>query len=233
MNNSLKLQPIIIVAIPCFNTECHIAEVVTGAKKYVDQVIVINDGSHDQTTREAQDAGAIVISHAENQGYGEAINSCFKAARSENADILVIIDGDGQHNPDEIPLLLAPVLSQGADIVIGSRFISHEHNMPGYRKFGIGVITLLWNIGSRLKVTDSQSGFRAYAKKAFEKLNVSEKGMSASIEILEQARKAKLIIKEVPVSCSYTHSAISRKSINHGLGVALNVLRIRMRKYTP
>ena len=205
----------IIAAIPCFNTEHYIAEVVTNAKKYVDQVVVINDGSSDRTSQAAQDAGAIVINHEVNRGYGEAINSCFKSARLENADVLVIIDGDGQHDSDEIPRLLAPILNQEADIVIGSRFISHEHNMPGYRKFGIKVITLLWNIGSRIKVTDSQSGFRAYTKNALQKLFISDKGMSASIETLEQARRANLKIREVPISCVYVHTIISHEAVKH------------------
>lgn len=216
----------VIAAIPCFNTEKHIGDVVERTKKYVDKVIVINDGSHDETTRAALDAGATVISHEENKGYGEAINSCLKAAREEKPDILVIVDGDGQHNADEIPRLLAPIVNDGADIVIGSRFLDGL-NMPEYRRFGIGVITYLWNFGSKTKVTDSQSGFRAYTKDAYEKLSVSEQGMSASIEILEQARRAKLKIKEVPMTCIYTRSFITRGAVKHGLGVALAVLKIR------
>jgi glycosyltransferase involved in cell wall biosynthesis len=218
----------IIAAIPCFNTEPHIAEVVTGAKKYVDRVIVINDGSHDQTKQAAQGAGALVISHEGNKGYGEALNSCFKAARSENADILVIIDGDGQHEPEEIPRLLSPILNEGADIVIGSRFITHRHNMPGYRKFGIAVITLLWNIGGRVKVTDTQSGFRVFSKKVIEKMEISENGMLASIEVLERARRSRAKIVEVPISCIYIDSRFSLNAVKHGIRVAFGVVKIRL-----
>jgi len=227
MLNARKLK--IIAAIPCFNTEPHIGDIVSRAKKYVDKVIVINDGSDDQTNTAAQDAGAMVISHEVNQGYDEAIRSCFRAASSEKADVLVILDGDAQHDPDEIPFLLGPILNQAADLVIGSRFMTKEHNMPGYRKFGISVITLLWNVGSRINVTDSQSGFRAYTKNAFEMLRVTEKGMGASIEILEQARRANLSIKEVPISCVYSHAAIHTEAITHGLQVALAVLKVRLK----
>ncbi len=216
----------VVAAIPCFNTERYIFDVVTRTRKQVDKVIVINDGSKDDTTRQAQNAGAIVFSHAFNQGYGEAINSCFKAASRDNTDILIIIDGDGQHNPDEITRLIAPIINDGADMVIGSRFLNGL-NMPHYRRFGIGVITWLWNFGSKTKVTDSQSGFRAYTKEAYEKLTGSETGMNASIETLERARRAKLKIREVPITCTYEHSFISHGAIKHGLGVALAVVKIR------
>lgn len=216
----------VIACIPCFNTEKHIGEVVTRTKKYVNKVIIIDDGSHDETTKAALAAGATVINHEENKGYGEAINSCLKAAREEQPDILVIIDGDGQHNADEIPRLLEPIVKENADIVIGSRFLDGL-NMPEYRRFGIGVITYLWNFGSKTKVTDSQSGFRAYTKNAYEKLTISERGMSCSIETLEQARRAKLKIKEVPITCIYRQSFISQGAVKHGMGVALAVIKIR------
>jgi cellulose synthase/poly-beta-1,6-N-acetylglucosamine synthase-like glycosyltransferase len=106
--NTYNSPPLrVIAAIPCFNTQSTIAAVVTKTKKYVDQVIVIDDGSTDQTADLAGKAGATIVSHGVNKGYGAAIKSCFQAAKAENADILVIIDGDGQHNPDEIPYLLS------------------------------------------------------------------------------------------------------------------------------
>ena len=120
---SQETRPKVIAAIPCFNTEPFIADVVFKAKRYVDQVIVIDDGSHDNTAEAARAAGALVINHGANRGYGEAIKSCFEAAEANAAEILVILDGDGQHKPDEIPLLLAPILKGEADLIIGSRFL--------------------------------------------------------------------------------------------------------------
>ena len=218
----------VVAAIPCLNTERYIFDIVTRTKKHVDRVIVINDGSEDDTIRQAQNAGATVVSHEVNQGYGEAINSCFKAASRDNTDILIIIDGDGQHNPDEIARLIAPIINDSADMVIGSRFLDGL-NMPHYRKFGIGVITWLWNVGSKTRVTDSQSGFRAYTKEAYEKLMGSEAGMSASIETLERARRANLNIKEVPITCTYEQTFISRGAIKHGISMAMAVIKIRTR----
>ena len=222
-------QPKIIAAIPCFNTEASIADIVSKAKKYVDQVVVIDDGSRDGTAEAAKAAGALVINHGTNKGYGEAIKSCFEVAKANAADILVILDGDGQHNPDEIPQILAPAIEDKADVVVGSRFLANEQSMPPYRKFGISVITFLWNFGSKVTVSDTQSGFRAYNKRIFNAPALSEKGMSVSIEILEKARKEGVIIKEVPVSCSYMPSTLNLGAIRHGLGVAFSVVRIRFK----
>ncbi len=222
-------RPKIIAAIPCFNTERSIADIVSRAKKYVDQVIVIDDGSHDSTAEVARTAEALVIKHGTNRGYGQAIQSCFEAAKVNSADVLVIIDGDGQHNPDEIPRLVAPIVDKRADITIGSRFLTSKVNMPRYRKFGISVITLLFNIASRTKVSDAQSGFRAYRRKLFRDFLLVEKGMSISIEILEKARRKEAIIKEVSISCHYDRSTLNLKAIKHGLGVAFSVLRIRLK----
>jgi len=217
-----------VACIPCFNTKPFIGDIVSSARNFVDQVIVIDDGSHDGTGESARLAGALVVDHHTNKGYGEAIKSCFDIARANGAELLVILDGDGQHNPGEIPRLLAPILRGEADFVIGSIFLTNEHNMPRYRKFGIRVITFLWNFGAGLKVSDAQSGFRAYDKKLFEAIPLSEKGMSVSIEIIEKARRRGVVIKEVPTSCLYVHSHFNLKSIMHGLNAALSVVRIRL-----
>ncbi len=219
----------VVAAIPCFNTEPFIGGVISKARKYVDRVIVIDDGSIDDTTRVAREAGALVINHATNRGYGEAIKSCFETAKANDADVLVILDGDGQHEPGEIPQLLAPILRGEADVTIGSRFCTNEVKIPHYRKFGIRVITHLFNFGSGVKVSDSQSGFRAYSKKIFSTLPLSEKGMSISIETLEKSRRKGAIIQEVPISCFYAPTTLSLNAIRHGLGVALSVIRIRLK----
>ena len=188
----------------------------------------MDDGSHDSTAEAARATGALVKSHSKNRGYGETIKSCFEAATANGADSLAILDGDGQHNPDEVPQLLAPILQGEADLVIGSRFLTNAHNMPRYRRFGIGVITLLWNLGARVKVSDAQSGFRAYGRKVFLNFPLSENGMSISIETLEKARRQGAIIKEVPISCHYVPSTLNLKAIRHGLSVALSIVRIRL-----
>lgn len=223
-----KPVPKVIAAIPCFNTQPYITDVVLRARKHVDQVIVIDDGSHDGTSETARAADALVISHGKNRGYGRAIQSCFEAARANAADVLVVLDGDGQHNPDEIPHVLEPILKEKADIVIGSRFLNSKNNVPRYRKFGIVVINFLYNLGSRTKISDAQSGFRAYSKRAIDGLSIREKGMAISIEILAKSRKGGFTVVEVPVSCSYSLLTLNAKAIKHGLGVTLGVLKLRL-----
>jgi glycosyltransferase involved in cell wall biosynthesis len=227
MREQTKLK--VIAAIPCFNTEHFIADVVSRARKYVDQVIVIDDGSHDGTAEAAKVAGALVIKHSINRGAGEAAKSCFETAKANAADVLLTLDGDGQHNPDEIPQVLAPVIESEADIVIGSRFLGDYSSMPEYRKFGINVITSLYNIGSRVKVSDAQSCFRAYSKKAIDSLNIAESGFGFSVQLLIEARRRGFIIKEVPISCIYHEASHSLNPVVHGLGVAFTVVKIRLK----
>jgi glycosyltransferase involved in cell wall biosynthesis len=221
----------VVAAFPCFDTQRSIAGVVSAAKKYVDEVVVIDDGSTDKTAQIANLAGATVISHGVNEGYGKAITSCFAAARARDADVLVIMDGDGQHDPGEIPDLLAPIINGNADLVIGSRFLQSRGKIPGYRKFGIEFINWLWNLASRIKVSDTQSGARGYSKNIINSMEFSERGMGISIEILEIARRSNARIKEVPISCSYenNNSSLSIKALSHGMDVVFSVIRIRLK----
>ena len=218
-----------IVAIPCFNTEDYVADVVSRAKRYVEQVIVVNDGSHDGTVEKAKAAGAMVVSHGVNLGYGEAIRSCFEIAKADGADILAILDGDGQHNPDELPQVLAPILAGEADMVIGSRFLGEKNNMPRYRKFGIAVITFLSNFGSNVGVSDAQSGFRAYSAQVIAAFPLKANGMAISVEILIKARQRGFTIREVPISCLYHSSSSNLNPVIHGLAVALSVVKLRLK----
>jgi len=220
----------ILAAIPCYNTASSIGDVVTRTLKYVNDVIVIDDGSSDKTAEIASAAGAKIISHGLNKGYGAAIKSCIEAFQASDADILVTIDGDGQHNPDEIPLLINPVIKNKADLVIGSRFMEDGLNIPRYRKFGIGIINFLWNFGSKIQVTDSQSGYRIYNKRIVRGIILRENGMSLSIEILEKIRNRRPIIIEVPIVCSYedNNSKLDFKAFKHGIAVSLALIKIRI-----
>lgn len=221
-------SPKVIAAIPCFRTKDYIGDVVSKAKKHVDQVVVIDDGSQDSTAEVAIAAGALVRSHDTNKGYGVAIRSCFEVASMLDTTVLVILDGDGQHDPDDIPKLLAPITQGKADLVIGSRFLRRKVSMPRYRKFGIKIITCLFNLWSTVRVSDAQSGFRVYSRKIFGGLSLSEKGMSVSIEILEKIRRRRMTIVELPISCRYANSTICIGAIWHGFCVALAVLKIRL-----
>jgi len=221
-------RPRIAAGIPARNEQQFIAEVVRKARKFVDEVIVVDDGSTDDTAEAAKAAGALVIKHETNRGAGEATRACFEEARRRGAQVLVTLDGDGQHDPDGIPQILAPILKGKADLVIGSRFLGSNNPIPRYRKFGINVITWLYNLGSKLRISDAQSCFRAYGKKALHSLNIREQGFSFSVELLVQARQKGFTITEVPISCIYHSASHSANPVTHGLGVALTVVKLRL-----
>lgn len=215
-----------IAAMPAYNEGHVIAEVILGCKKYVDKVIVVDDGSYDNTAEIAESAGGYVVRHEVNKGYGAALKSCFKLAREFNADAMVIIDSDGQHNPDEIPQLLEP-LKHGADLVIGSRFINgNGKNVPTYRKIGMKILDLVTYLAGGIRVTDSQSGFRAYGKKAIENIQLRGDNMSAGSEILLYTKDHHLKFAEVEIHCRYDlEQCSSQNPFVHGMGVALQILK--------
>jgi glycosyltransferase involved in cell wall biosynthesis len=223
-----QTHPKIVAAIPCYNTALYIADVVTKAKKYVDQVIVIDDGSSDATAELARTAGATVVKHKQNIGYGGAIKSCFIAAKRNNADILVIIDGDAQHDPTELPSVVKPALDGDADIVIGTRFSNVHNNIPRYRRFGIKVINFIYNLGASVKTSDAQSGFRAYTRKALDTIELTSNGMDVSVETLVIARRKGLRMKDVPITCKYHSASSTLPPMIHGVSVAWGVMKFRM-----
>ena len=218
----------ILVCVPAFNEGKGISEIVKKAKKYADGVIVYDDGSTDETSELATSAGATVIKSPKNTGYGSAMRALFQAAREQNADIMVTLDSDGQHDPDQIPRLVEPLRSQHFDIVIGSRFLNKEdeEKVPKYRTFGIKTITKLTQSASYSGLTDSQSGFRAYNKNALSKINLFEDGMAVSTEILLRGREKNLLATEVPITVNYkNYDTSTHNPITHGVGVLYSVLQ--------
>jgi GT2 family glycosyltransferase len=233
VDRSLESKPFVVVAIPAYDEEKTIAKVILQAQRYVDRVIVCDDGSKDMTAEIAERLGADVIRHERNMGYGAAIQSLFRRARELGADVLVTLDADGQHDPNEIPNVVKPVVQGKADVVIGSRFVDAHGTaeMPFYRRFGARLIAKLVNGSSKKGVSDAQSGFRAYNRKALERLSLVEAGMGASIEILLEARKHDLKICEVPGSCKYNNGEVATSTENpvtHGIGVVMSIIRLIM-----
>jgi glycosyltransferase involved in cell wall biosynthesis len=217
----------ILVCVPAFNEAKSISDIVSRSKKYADEVIVYDDGSTDDTSETATSAGATVIRSPENKGYGVAIRSLFQAAKAQDADIMVTLDSDGQHAPEQIPSLLE-ALKQGFDLVIGSRFLRKDDRdkVPKFRSFGIKTITKLTQAASYNGITDSQSGFRAYNKKALSKINLFEDGMAVSTEILLRASEKKLLVTEVPITINYDIDDTSTKNpISHGISVLYSVFQ--------
>ncbi len=216
----------IIIGIPAFNEEKNIASIITKLSGIADTIIVCNDGSTDLTSEIAEKMGALVINHKKNLGYGGAIRSIFLKAKEINGDVLVTFDADGQHRIQDIENVTNPIINQEADLVIGSRFLDDsEKEVPQYRKVGIKVITKITNASINEKLTDSQSGFRAYSKQVVSELNPSELGMGISTEILIKASSKNFKILEVPIKILYSGDTSTHNPVSHGSSVILSTIK--------
>ena len=190
------------------------------ALKYVGMVVVCDDGSTDATYEEAKRAGALVVRHEKNRGYGAALRTLFAVAKKIDPDAMVVLDADGQHDPSYIPMLVEPVLAGEADIVVGSRFLG-DADVPAYRELGIKVITWPIRFVAYPGLKDAQSGFRAYSRRAVRLIDVVERGMGASTEILLKGAIYGLKLREVPVKVSYRGVVPRISPWRHGLLVLL------------
>ena len=210
-----------IAIIPCYNEEATIGSIIIRAKHFVNEVLIIDDGSKDNTANIAKDAGATVITHKTNKGKSAGIKTGFKYALNNNYDYVITLDGDAQHDPSEIPLLLNNLKNNGHDITLGIRF-GDKTEMPLWRKFGKRFLDYTTSFGNGGLVTDSQCGFRAFNKKAVENILPRLKGRSFSVESeqLIRAHETGLKIDSERISCKYKNLNTSTKTpTTHGLYV--------------
>ena len=221
-----------LVCIPAFNEEGAIGKLVRKTLSYVDSVVVCDDGSSDNTAKEAENSGAHVIVHDENRGKGSALKSLFEHARHSSADIIVTIDGDGQFLPEEIKKLTKPIIEKTSDIVVGYRF-DDDTQMPSYRKIGNKILDHATNIATSIPIRDTQSGFRAYSKNAIELIEFSNDGFTADSEILIDASKHGLRISEEKITVIYdTGRRTSTKNpILHGSSVLGSLIEMILVKH--
>lgn len=214
----------VVAIIPAYNEEKVLADVIGKTLEHVDEVIVVDDGSSDKTSEVAIEAGARVIKHSVNLGKGEALKSGFKAIGDDS--IIITIDGDGQHNPSEIPDLVRPIIEDGADLVNGSRYMNGpEENTPAYRRVGQKVLDIATNISAGTKVTDSQSGFRAFSPKSKNVFRFKDTGFGIESEMLVDAAESGLKIVEIPITVRYDLDGSTKDPITHGVGVLFNIAK--------
>lgn len=214
----------IIALLPAYNEEISIGSMVIKTKRHVNEVIVIDDGSTDNTAKIAEIAGANVIRHESNMGKGAALKTGFESAKG--ADIIITIDADGQHSPAEIPKLVTPIINGKADIVNGSRYVNgEEKNTPKYRRVGQSVLDIATNINGRTHITDSQSGFRAFAADTVSSFRFHQKGFGIESEMIVDASNAGLKIEEVSVSVEYHENSHKKDPLSHGVGVLVKVIQ--------
>jgi glycosyltransferase involved in cell wall biosynthesis len=209
---------------PAYNEEKYIGSMVLKVRQYADEVIVVDDGSQDRTAEVAHLAGAIVIQHGENRGKGAAIQTILAKAREKNPDVLVLLDSDYQHNPDEIPRLIVPI-SEGFDLVIGSRE-KEAAKTPWHRRFGQKVLLMSTSLLSVERLSDSESGFRALSRRAISEMELKEKGFAIETEMIASATDKKLNITQVPISNIYTEDGSTQNPVRHGVGVLLRIVNM-------
>jgi glycosyltransferase involved in cell wall biosynthesis len=224
----------IIAIIPAYNEEKRIGELINITKKYVTSVIVVDDGSTDGTFKRAEQSDAIVIRSSRNRGKGAALRRGFKESTKYNPDIIITLDADGQHDPNEIPKVLEPIKEGFADMVIGSRYNTNSINeVPLLRGIGLSVINALNKSLVNVNVRDTQSGFRAYSKSVFGTISEYDSdGYGAETEQLAQVEIYGFDIVEVPISIKYKGlDRTSKKNpLSHGLHLVGTILRLAIEK---
>jgi hypothetical protein len=215
----------LLAVIPAYNEERAVGSVVLRLSQLVDQVIVVDDGSRDATAEVARLAGARVISHPTNQGYGAAIRTGLAAAQELLPRAVVLMDADGQHRIEDVHQVLQPVLDDEADVSVGSRFADGRSRVPVVRRVAQHGLTWLSNVGSGVKLTDSQSGMRAFGPRALTALSLTSSSMAAASEMQFLASDAQLRVCEVPIEIRY-FGDVKRNPIGHGVDVLNGIISL-------
>jgi len=218
---------VIIAVIAAYNEQIAIGSVVIRTIPFVTKVIVVDDGSHDMTSYIAEHAGAEVIRLSKNQGKSYAVLRGFDRARQLNADIVVMLDGDGQHHPEEIPSLVSPILKNEADLVIGSRFLNENNKIPFYRKIGQKTLDRMTKIASSCVITDSQSGFRAISSKALDCFTAEPTGYNIESVMISHMSDNGMRIAEIAINVEYEVPHKHKKNFfTHGMDILSNLVGI-------
>jgi len=215
----------VAVIIPAFNEGRIIGTVVSQARKYASRIIVIDDGSSDDTAQKAAESGADVIRLTENQGKAGAVMAGCSYAQRLGYETIIMLDGDGQHDPNEIPVVAAPVMTGAADMVIGSRFLGEKSTIPLYRVAGQQVLNGFTRLASQAPITDSQSGFRVLGKRALENLDFNSKGYNLESDMITHFARLGIRMTEIPITVRYdVPNKHKMNPLMHGAGIVTHLL---------
>ena len=214
----------VIAVIPAYNEGTRIAAVVRAVNAYVDQVIVVDDGSADATAAEARSAGARVIQHVENSGAGAATMTGIEAARRLQADVVITIDADEQHDPSDIPSLLKPIRERRADIVFANRF-GQRNKIPFIRRVFNGIGNIVTFLATGRWVSDSQCGYKAFGPRALADVQLRMSGFEFCTEIVRESVQHRWQIAQVPVKVVYSEYTLAKgQSFANGVRTAFKIL---------
>ena len=214
----------IVAVLPAYNEATRLEGVIGSVKKHVDTVIVVDDGSSDETSLVAIRCGATVVHHRENCGAGAATMTGIDAARKLGADTLITLDADGQHDPKDIPALIQPILDDHADIVFADRF-GQRNPIPLIRRIFNGIGNIVTFAATGKWMADSQCGFKAFGPKALEQIDLKMSGFEFCTEIVREAVVYKWRIAEVPTKVLYSEYTLAKgQSFANGVKTALKIL---------
>lgn len=213
-----------MAVIPAYNEASRVADVIRSALHYVERVIVVDDGSLDATSDVARQAGAFVVRHPQNSGAGAATMTGLAAARRLGAQIVVTLDADGQHDPQDIPAMLAPVLEDRADFVFANRF-GQRNSIPGIRRFFNAIGNLITFLSSGRWVQDSQAGFKVFGPKALRDVHLRLRGFEYCSELVRESVLHRWRIAQVPTKVIYSEYTMAKgQSFATGVKTALKIL---------
>jgi glycosyltransferase involved in cell wall biosynthesis len=207
---SEAVRSTLFVVIAAYNEAGAIAGVVRELREFCPHVIVVDDGSRDDTWREASRAGAVVLRHMLNRGQGAALQTGITYALKQGAEVIVTFDADGQHRPQDIAALVAPIARGEVEVCLGSRFLGQADNMPLGRRLLLWGAVVFTRLTSGLKLTDAHNGLRAFSRNAAAEIDLQLDRMAHASEIVDQIRNARLPYREVPVHIRYTAYSLAK-----------------------
>ena len=200
----------VFVVIPAYNEGALIGRVVGEVRERYPRVVVVDDGSRDETALRAQEAGAVVLRHPLNRGQGAALMTGIEYARRQGASCVVTFDADGQHSAEDIPTLVEPIARGEAAIVLGSRFLGQAPQMPASRRLLLRGAIAFTRVFSGLALSDAHNGLRAFSREAAERIDLRLDRMAHASEVLDQIGRLGLPYREVPVTIRYTEYSLAK-----------------------
>ncbi len=218
-----------LIGIPAFNEEKMIGSVIKSLPKKIKgvnklDVLVVDDGSSDKTAEVARKYNTKVLQHIINRGLGGALKTIFAYAKQKEYDILVTFDADGQHNPKDISRLIRPILQGKVNVVIGTRWVK-KNTGPRSRLIINKIANIITYLLYGIMSTDSQSGLRAFDKKAIVKIELKNDGMEVSSEIFKEIHKNKLSFSEIPIEAVYTKYSLAKgQQLDNGPNIVIKLL---------
>lgn len=228
-NNEIPNRVAIVIA--AFNEAAMIAEVVRGVRSSFADVIVVDDGSKDDTAQQALGAGATVLVHPINLGQGAALQTGISYARRHGFEYIATFDADGQHRPEDVLAMVAELQKGEAQIALGSRFLGSSESMPASRKLLLRAATLFTRFTTGLKVTDAHNGLRVLGRSAADAIRIKQNRMAHASEILEEIARHRIPYVEVPVTIRYTEYSLGKGQSSFGaFNIVLDLLLARIRK---